>query len=233
MVSLRCMILAVCASGLTYCGSSKNSNNEITALAALALLAPACPGTCYDFNDSSELSVESGLTFASGSLSGSGRFVADQAFTDADLWYEITFTLQTGGSLQLHYGNPAAGASATYFDGNAEGHSFLFSAGAVSTAIDPAANTDTMPSGMTAQAATAGTMCLETHYHNAPGKLHMVGWNQCAVRTTASSTYNSGDTAKGGTAISTAAVNFVSGGRIGVRLTNASIDRLVVQKKPQ
>ena len=225
--------VAICAFGLSSCGSSSNATNEASALALLGLLPAACVGTCYEFSDTTGLTVESGLSLGSGSLTGTGRFVLDRSLTDSELWYELTFTLQSGGALQLQYGNPSTGASSVYFDGNAEGHNFNFTAGTAPTAVDPAANTDTMPSGMIVAAGTPTLLCLETHYHSAPGKLHMVGWNQCAVRTAATSIFNTGDPAKGGTAISTAAVNFVSGGRIGVRLTNASIDRLTVQKKPE
>ncbi len=225
--------VVLCAAGLFQCGSSASSSSEAMALAALALIAPGCPGTCFEFSDTTGLTVESGLSLGSGGLAGSGRFVADSSFTDSDQWYQITFTANSGGSVQLHYGNPAAGASATYFDANAEGHSFLFSAVGSSTALDPNGNTDTMPSGVSVTAGTAVTFCMETHYHSTPGRLHIIVWNQCSVRTDSSSTYNSGDTAKGGTAIKAANVSYVTGGRVGVRLTNASIDRLVIQKKPQ
>lgn len=224
---------AFAAALTTSCGSAANNGNEGKAALAALLLSPTCPGVCYEFNDSTGLTVGSGLSLSAGQISGTGFFNMNAAVVPGEPLVTVVFSLQSGGAMRLSTGNPAT-AGNQYFDSAADGNRFSIANGASGTARDKAGNTDTMTSAVTPSPSTSLTYCFSWHVHNASDPLHMTMWTNCAATTSAGAAYNSSDanTIVGGvTTIKNAGQTPVAGAILGFELSAASIDRVIVQAK--
>ncbi len=223
----------IAATITTSCGSAANNGNESTAALAAFLLSPACSGVCYEFSDSTGITVGPGLSLSGGQISGTGFFNINAAVVPSEPLVTVVFSLQTGGSMRLSTGNPATAGSA-YFDNTADGNRFSVTHGTAGSARDKGGNTDTMTSAVTPASSTALTYCYSWHVHNASEPLHMTLWTNCASTASAGAAYSSSDATKivgGVTTIKNAGQTPVSGALLGFELDGASIDRVIVQAK--